>query len=89
MNSQDKDNVLQRLKRIEGQVRGIHRMVEEESQCSEILTQISAARAALAQVGKVVFENHSRLCIQQALEQGEDGSEAMEDLLSSLNRLLK
>lgn len=81
--------MLQRLKRIEGQVRGIHRMVEEENACTEILTQIAAARAALAQVGKAVFENHSRSCIQQAMEQGENGDEALEDLLQSLNRLLK
>lgn len=89
MSSQEKDNVLQRLKRIEGQVRGLQRMVEEDEACVDILTQIAAVRAALAQVGKVVFENHSRICIQQALEEGESGDEALEDLLQSLNRLLK
>ncbi len=89
MGSQDKNNVLQRLKRIEGQVRGLQRMVGEEEACVDILTQIAAVRAALAQVGKVVFEKHSRTCIQQALAEGDRGDDALDDLLQSLNRLLK
>lgn len=89
MSSQDKDNLLQRLKRIEGQVRGLQRMVTDEEACMDILTQIAAVRAALAQVGKAVFENHSRTCIQQALAEEDGGEEALEDLLKALNRLLK
>lgn len=88
MSNLAKDKLLQRLKRIEGQVRGLQRMVTEEQPCSEILTQIAAARAALAGVGKVVFEEHSKTCIQQALLE-EDGSEALEELFQALNRLLK
>lgn len=83
------DKVLQRLKRIEGQIRGLQRMVTEGQSCSEILTQIAAARAALAGVAKVIFEERSKTCIEQALHDEEGAAEALEDLFRSLNRLLK
>ena len=69
----DRENLLRRLKRIEGQVRGIHRMISEGQSCVDILNQIAAVRAALDKVGLAVFENHSRHCIKQALndEEGE------------------
>ncbi|MDI9484801.1 MAG: metal-sensitive transcriptional regulator [Bacillota bacterium] len=85
----EKDKLIQRLRRIEGQVRGLQRMVEEEHSCSEILTQVAAARAALSGVAKMIFETHSRACIQQALNDEAGGAEAMEDLLQSLSRLIK
>ncbi|NMB20396.1 MAG: metal-sensitive transcriptional regulator [Firmicutes bacterium] len=84
----EKAKLIQRLKRIEGQVRGLQRMVEEEQSCSEILTQVAAARAALGGVAKAIFTTHSKACIQQALD--DDGSmEAVEDLLQSLSHLIK
>ena len=82
------DKLIKRLKRIEGQVRGLQRMVGEEQSCSEILTQIAATRAALAGVAKVIFEEHSRVCIEQALHAEEDSAESLEDLFQALNRLL-
>ncbi|HHT69345.1 MAG TPA: metal-sensitive transcriptional regulator [Firmicutes bacterium] len=85
----EKERLIQRLKRIEGQVRGLQRMVEEEQSCSEILTQVAAARAALSGVAKAIFETHSRACIQQALTDDDGGVEAMEDLLQSLGQLIK
>lgn len=89
MSAMEKDKLLQRLKRIEGQVRGIQRMITEEQSCAAILTQIAAARAALAGVGKAIFEEHSKMCIQEALSDEDGGAEAMADLLQTLNRLLK
>lgn len=89
MAKESKEKVIQRLRRIEGQVRGVQRMVLEEDACVDILTQIAALRAALAQVGKVVFENHSRHCIQQALDANNGEEDALTDLLTALNRLLK
>lgn len=85
----EKDKLIQRLKRIEGQVRGLQRMVEEEQSCGEILTQVAAARAALAGVAKGIFETHSKACIEQALVDEDGGAEAMEDLLQALSRLIK
>ncbi|MDI9441153.1 MAG: metal-sensitive transcriptional regulator [Firmicutes bacterium] len=85
----NKTNVLQRLKRIEGQIKGVQRMVEEEAPCLEILTQIAAARGAMAQVGKAVFSSFSTTCLREALEEGKDEGEAMEELMEALDRLLK
>ncbi len=85
----EKAKLIQRLKRIEGQVRGLQRMVEEEQSCSEILTQVAAARAALGGVAKAIFATHSKACIQQALEDDEGSMEAVEDLLQSLSHLIK
>lgn len=87
--STEQEKLIQRLKRIEGQVRGLQKMIAEEQPCSDILTQIAAARAALAGVAKMIFEVYSKHCIEQALLDDDGGSEALEDLLSSLNRLLK
>ncbi|NLL49020.1 MAG: metal-sensitive transcriptional regulator [Firmicutes bacterium] len=85
----EKAKLIQRLKRIEGQVRGLQRMVEEEQSCSDILTQIAAARAALGGVAKVVFSNHSKACIQEALNRDDGNMEAVEELLQSLGQLIK
>lgn len=89
MGNPEKDKLLQRLSRIEGQIRGLQRLVTEEQACSDILTQIAAARAALAGVAKVIFEEHSKHCVQQALADEDGGTEALEDLFQALSRLLK
>ena len=85
----EKAKLIQRLKRIEGQVRGLQRMIGEEHSCSEILTQVAAVRAALAGVAQGIFETHSKACIEQALMDEDGAAEAMEDLLQSLGRLIK
>ncbi len=85
----EKEKLIQRLKRIEGQVRGLQRMVDEEQPCSEVLTQVAAVRAALAGVAKGIFASHSKVCIEQALSDDDGGLEAMEDLLNSLGHLIK
>ncbi|NLJ81327.1 MAG: metal-sensitive transcriptional regulator [Firmicutes bacterium] len=88
MQAEEREKLLQRLRRIEGQVRGLQRMLSEEQYCVDILVQIAAVRAALDQVGLAVFQNHSRQCIQQALDE-EKGPEAMEQLMQALNRFIK
>lgn len=60
-----------RLKKIEGQVRGIHRMVEEGRYCAEILTQISSVQEALRSVGKLLMRNHLEHCVTDALRSGD------------------
>lgn len=63
----DKKDLLNRLRRIEGQVRGIQQMVEDDRYCIDILTQLAAARAALYNIGLTLLENHTRHCLANAL----------------------
>jgi DNA-binding FrmR family transcriptional regulator len=62
-----KMDIGKRLNRIEGQVKGIRRMIEEDKNCVEVLTQIAAVRAAINKVGGIVLEKHSKTCMQTAL----------------------
>lgn len=66
----DKDAVLKRLRRIEGQVRGLQRMVEEETYCIDVLTQIAAATKALQSVGLGLMEDHLSHCVADAARKG-------------------
>ena len=70
---------LARLKRIEGQIRGIHRMVEQDRYCADILGQLSAVQAALRGVGRELMRNHLRHCAAQALRAGGDEADAVCD----------
>ena len=63
-----KDEVLTRLRRIEGQVRGIHRMVEGDEYCINVLTQLNSVQAALKAVGLGLIDDHVRHCVREALE---------------------
>ena len=67
----NRDATLKRLRRLEGQVRGIARMVEEDRYCVDILTQIAAVRAALKGVEKLVIDDHAAHCIEDALASGD------------------
>lgn len=66
-----KDKVVTRLKRIEGQIGGIRRMIENEQYCVEVLIQLSAATAALAKVGQAVLRGHMEVCVTAAFESGD------------------
>ena len=72
MSECSKEDIMQRLKKIEGQVKGIQRMIEEEQSCSDILTQIAAIRAAINKVGVFLFENHTRKCLYQAVQDNQE-----------------
>ncbi|GAA2986939.1 DNA-binding FrmR family transcriptional regulator [Microbacterium terrae] len=72
----DKDKYLNRLKRIEGQARGIHKMVDDEKYCIDILTQISALTSALEAVAVGLLEDHLRHCVVDAARAGGDEAEA-------------
>jgi DNA-binding FrmR family transcriptional regulator len=65
-----KDAHLKRLRRIEGQVRGVHRMVEEDTYCIDVLTQISAATKALEAVALALLDEHLRHCVTHAIQAG-------------------
>ncbi len=69
-----KEQALARLKRIEGQVRGLQRMVEDERYCGDVLVQVASVHEALRGVGKLLMRNHLRHCITDALASGDESS---------------
>jgi DNA-binding FrmR family transcriptional regulator len=79
--------VKERLSKVEGHVRAIGRMVDDNRDCPEVLLQVAAVRAALAQIGKIVFEDHLDTCIVAAVEDGA-GEKAIAKLKESLARFL-
>lgn len=79
---------INRLKRIEGQVRGIQKMVEDDRYCMDILVQISAIQSALKQVGFSITERHINHCVSDAIQRGE-GKETIEELMSVLKQFSK
>lgn len=83
-----KKDIIRRLNRIEGQVKGIQKMIEEDKYCVDILTQVAAVRAAINKVGGLVLEKHSKSCIQNALANG-DNDKAFKDLIDSVQKFLK
>lgn len=86
----DKARYLARLKRIEGQARGVHRMVEEEQYCIDILTQISALTSALQSVAVGLLEDHLRHCVTDAARAGGDiAEEKIVEASQAVARLLR
>lgn len=81
------EDVAKRLARIAGHAASLQRLWEEGRDCEEMLTQISAVRAALEQAGKVILEHHIDHCVTEALERGRT-DEAVRDLKKALDRLL-
>jgi DNA-binding FrmR family transcriptional regulator len=79
-----KERNIRRLRRIEGQVRGLQRMVEEERYCADIMTQVAAVEQALKAVGRELLRNHLRHCAATAIRAGNDEAEAMYDELLNL-----
>ncbi|HZJ49427.1 MAG TPA: metal-sensitive transcriptional regulator [Actinomycetota bacterium] len=82
----DKEQLLGRLRRIEGQVRGLQRMVETDKYCIDILTQISAASNALKKVAVGLLEDHIRHCV---MNQTEDGKDMIREATAAVERLVK
>ena len=85
---QIKVNLKSRLNRIEGQVRAINRMIEEDVYCDDVLTQIRATRSALNSVATNLLEQHMKSCIADKVNQGHQ-EEAMEELLVTFQKLMK
>jgi CsoR family transcriptional regulator, copper-sensing transcriptional repressor len=83
--SADKKALQERLAKIEGQVRGLQRMVEEDKYCIDILTQITAVTAALKAVGIGLLDGHVRHCVRASIEQGE-GDAKIEELVATVAR---
>jgi DNA-binding FrmR family transcriptional regulator len=84
----DKEAVQGRLRRIEGQIRGIQKMVEEDRYCIDVLTQVSAVKAALESVAMLLLADHVDHCVADAIRAG-DGSEKVRELTSAVERLVR
>lgn len=84
--SMNRKDLQDRLRRIEGQVCGLQRMVDEDTHCIDILTQLSSVSAALKAVGMGLLDGHVRHCVTESIEQGR-GDEKVEELMAAVGRL--
>lgn len=82
-----KANLVTRLNRIEGQIRGVRGMVEKDVYCDAILNQIAAVQAALNGVGKLLLEGHMKSCVIERIREGDH--EVIDELLKTMNKLMK
>ena len=80
-------DLMNRLKRIEGQVRGIKRMLEQDAYCTDILIQVSAVNAALNSFNKELLAEHIRTCVAEDIRQGKD--ETIDELVVTLQKLMR
>lgn len=80
-------DLLNRLSRIEGQIRGIKNMVEKDAYCTDILVQVSAVNAALNSFNKVLLANHIKTCVTQDILEGRE--ETVDELVATLQKLMK
>jgi len=89
--TKDKDALIKRLHRIEGQVRGVEKMVEGDRYCIDILTQIAAVNTALEAVAFKILDEHVRHCVAGALRSGDEADAAVktEELLEAVQRLAR
>jgi len=86
--SADKDKLTSRLRRIEGQVRGVEKMVEEDRYCIEVVTQISAIQAALDKVALGLLDDHARHCVVGGRASGSP-DELTDELMAAVGRLVR
>ncbi|MGH9123883.1 MAG: metal-sensitive transcriptional regulator [Acidimicrobiales bacterium] len=88
--TEQKDEVLTRLRRIEGQVRGIHQMVDDDRYCIDVLTQVTAATRALQAVALELLKDHLSHCVAHAMETGGDEAEAkIREATAAVARLVR
>lgn len=81
----EKNRLMNRLKRIEGQIRGIQRLLEEDSYCTDIMLQVSATRSALSSFNKKLLENHLNSCVLEDIRVG--NNEKLSELIDLLNKI--
>lgn len=84
---QEYKSLINRLNRIEGQIRGIKGMVEKDAYCTDIITQVAAANAALNSFNKELLSTHIKTCVADDIKAGK--TETVDDLLSTLQKLMK
>jgi DNA-binding FrmR family transcriptional regulator len=84
----DKQQIESRLSRIEGQVRGLRKMVDEDRYCIDVLTQVSAVQSALESVALLLLRDHTEHCVAEAIRSG-DGGNKVRELSEAVERLVK
>lgn len=82
-----KSNLISRLNRVEGQIRGIKGLIEKDTYCDDVLNQIAAAQSALNSVGKLLLEGHMKSCVVERIESGDH--DVIDELLVTVNKLMK
>lgn len=82
-----KQNLITRLNRVEGQIRGIKGLIEKDTYCDDVITQISATQAALNSVAKLLLEGHMKSCVVERIQEGDH--EVIDELLTTIQRLMK
>ncbi len=86
----DRDDITSRLSRIEGQIRGLNRMVEEDRYCGDILDQIHSVQQALKSVGRAITRNHLETCVTEAIRSGDESAaqESYDEIMGVLEKEL-
>ncbi|MEX2462370.1 MAG: metal-sensitive transcriptional regulator [Paenibacillaceae bacterium] len=82
-----KKNLITRLNRIEGQIRGVKGLIEKDTYCDDVLNQIAAVQSALNGVGKLLLEGHLKECVVERIQAGE--IEVIDELLTTVSKLMK
>ncbi len=86
----DRETILRRLRKIEGQVRGLQRMVEQDTYCIDVLTQVSATTRALESVALLMLDDHLSHCVTQAIsEGGQTADEKLREASAAITRLVR
>ena len=85
----EKDAYLKRMRRIEGQVRGLQRLIESDSDCVDVLTQVSATTRALESFAIQLVEQHLQTCVREASENGVDPQEKVSEITAAIARLVR
>ncbi len=86
-NDDFKDNLCKRLNRIEGQVRGVKKMIENDAYCNDVLNQILSIKSALDSVNKLILESHINNCLVEKIKN--DDKEVLNELMSTISKIIK
>ncbi len=84
----NKKAILRRLRRVEGQLRGLQKMVESDEYCIDLLTQISSVMAATKKIGLIILKDHVSGCVKDSLEKGK-GKEKIDEMIMTVERFIK
>ncbi|WP_068775641.1 metal-sensitive transcriptional regulator [Paenibacillus sp. FJAT-26967] len=82
-----KNNLISRLNRIEGQVRGVKGLIEKDTYCDDVLNQIASIQSALNGVGKLLLEHHMKSCVIERIQEGDE--EVISELMTTVNKLMR
>src|ERR1035437_2894855 len=85
----DKKEILVRLRRLEGQVKGIQKMVEEEKYCVDVLNQLSSVIAATQNLASIILSDHIKGCVRESLAHNESGDEHVNEFIATIERFIK